>query len=123
MKLLMVEDDAATVESVRLCLEIYLPALTLEATNKGLEALDLLKHRDYKGVLVDLGLPDIDGIELIEKLRTFSEIPILVISARNNQEIIRRTLDLGANDYITKPFDCWNLLKLLDNKMIKINAQ
>jgi len=119
----MVEDDATTVETIRLCLEIYLPTLTLEATGKGLEALQMLKQGDYKGILVDLGLPDIDGIELIEKLRTFSQVPIVVLSARNNPEVISRTLDLGADEYVTKPFDCWNLLELLDKKMIKVNPQ
>jgi DNA-binding response OmpR family regulator len=119
MKILMVEDDAATVESVRLSLEIYLPTITLEATDSGQEALQKLSQDNYNGVLVDLGLPDIDGIELIEKIRSFSQVPVVVLSARNNPEVISQTLKLGANGYVTKPYDCWNLLKLLDNKIKK----
>ncbi len=113
MKLLIVEDDINTVEAVRLCLEIYFPNAAWEATAQGLTALEKVREGTYDGVLVDLGLPDIDGLELIERLRTFSRLPVLVVSARHNPEVIARALRLGANDYITKPYDTWNLLKTL----------
>jgi DNA-binding response OmpR family regulator len=122
LKWLMVEDDTATVESVTLSVEIYLPELTLKATDKGQEALQMLKQDDYDGVLIDLGLPDLDGLELIEKLRTFSRVRIVVLSARNNPEVISRALKLGANEYVTKPFHYRDLLKLLNeqsNSIIK----
>jgi DNA-binding response OmpR family regulator len=122
LKWLMVEDDTATVESVTLSVEIYLPELILKSTDKGKEALQMLSQDDYDGVLIDLGLPDLDGLELIEKLRTFSQIRIVVLSARNNPEVISRALKLGANEYVTKPFHYRDLLKLLNeqsNSIIK----
>jgi two-component system KDP operon response regulator KdpE len=61
-------------------------------------------------ILLDLGLPDLDGKEFISTLRTWSEIPIVVLSARNNQEEKIKALDQGANDYITKPFHMGELL-------------
>jgi two-component system, OmpR family, KDP operon response regulator KdpE len=115
----MVEDDAITIQSVRLSIEIYLPTISLDATSSGLEALQKLKEGNYDGILVDLGLPDIDGMDLIQKIREFSHLPIVILSARHNPEIISQTMNLGANGYITKPYDCWKLLKLLDNEINK----
>jgi two-component system, OmpR family, KDP operon response regulator KdpE len=113
------EDDATTVESIRLCLEIYEPQSSLKTTGKGLEALKLLKDNRYDAVLIDLGLPDIDGTEVIEKLRQFSNIPVVVLSARHSPEVISNALSLGADDYITKPFDYRLLLKRVNNLVNK----
>jgi DNA-binding response OmpR family regulator len=71
MKLMLIEDDETTVESIKLCLEIYEPSSTVTATSKGKEAIQLLKENNYDAVLIDLGLPDIDGIEVIEQMRIF----------------------------------------------------
>ena len=61
-------------------------------------------------VLLDLGLPDIDGIEVIKKIRTWSEMPIIVISARSEDNDKIEALDAGADDYLTKPFSVEELL-------------
>ncbi len=119
MKLLMVEDDAATIQSVSLSLEIYLPSISMDSTASGLDALKKLKQDTYDGILLDLGLPDIDGVELIPKIREFSQTPIVILSARHNSEVISQTMQLGANGYITKPYDCWKLLKMLDHEINK----
>lgn len=119
MKLLLIEDDPATVESIQLCLEVNDPESNIVSTSKGLEAIQILKKEVYDGVIIDLGLPDIDGIEVIEQLRAFSKIPIVVVSARHSPEMISKALTLGADDYITKPFDYRLLLKRLNNLMKK----
>jgi two-component system KDP operon response regulator KdpE len=119
MKLLLIEDDETTVESIKLCLEIYEPNSSIDSIGKGLEALESLKTHQYDAVLVDLGLPDIDGTTVIEQLRTFSQIPAVVLSARHSPEVISRALSLGADDYVTKPFDYRNLLKRLNNLISK----
>jgi DNA-binding response OmpR family regulator len=119
MRLLLLEDDATTVESIRLCLEIYEPQSSLKTTGKGLEALQLLKDNQYDAILIDLGLPDIDGTEVIEQLRQFSNIPAVVLSARHSPEVIANALSLGADDYITKPFDYRLLLKRVNNLVNK----
>jgi DNA-binding response OmpR family regulator len=119
MQLLLIEDDNTTVESVKLCLEIYEPNSRIKSTGKGLEALRMLQNEAFDAVLIDLGLPDIDGIEVIEKLRTFSQIPAVVLSARHSPDVIAKALTLGADDYITKPFDYRLLLKRLHNLVEK----
>jgi two-component system, OmpR family, KDP operon response regulator KdpE len=117
MKVLIVEDDITTIESIKLCLEIYEPNSELVYTHKGQDALQMLRDGVYDGIIIDLGLPDIDGVEVLKQLRTFSNIPAVVLSARQSPEVIRKALEYGANDYITKPFEYKNLLKRL-NKLI-----
>ena len=64
-------------------------------------------------ILLDLGLPDIDGIEVIQRIRSWSNVPIIVISARSEDEDKIEALDMGADDYITKPFSVGELLARL----------
>lgn len=102
--IVLIEDDPATVEAIQLCFEIYWPGSTLTAVAKGLEGIDLLKSEAPDVLILDLGLPDIDGLTVLEEIRRFSDIPVLIISARDTQESIVKGLDLGAEDYIVKPF-------------------
>jgi DNA-binding response OmpR family regulator len=81
MKLLLIEDDAITVESIKICAEVFQPDTKIETTGKGIEAIRMLKKGDYNAVIIDLGLPDIDGTEVIKELRRFSNIPAIVLSA------------------------------------------
>ena len=61
-------------------------------------------------MLLDLGLPDLDGTEVIRRLRTWSEMPVIVVSARDQDKEKVAVLDLGADDYLTKPFSASELL-------------
>jgi DNA-binding response OmpR family regulator len=121
VNVLIVEDDITTIESIKLCLEIYEPDSKLSYAHKGQDALRMLKDGGFDGVIIDLGLPDIDGVEVLKQLRIFSTIPAVVLSARQSPEVIRKALESGANDYITKPFEYKNLLKRL-NKLIADRA-
>ena len=81
----------------------------LEAT-KGEEALQLVAEKNPQLIILDLGLPDLDGTEVARKIREWSQVPIIILSARN-QEIDKVTaLELGADDYLTKPFGVYELL-------------
>jgi two-component system KDP operon response regulator KdpE len=82
---------------------------TIEA-EAGKEGLDLARTHNPDLVLLDLGLPDIDGMEVTKDLRAFSTKPIIVISARGREDDKVRALDLGADDYLTKPFGTSELL-------------
>lgn len=122
MRLLLVEDDETTVESIKLCMEIYEVGSTIDSVSKGKEALRLLKNNAYDGVMIDLGLPDIDGTEVIAELRKFSQVPVVVLSARHSPEVVAKALETGADDYITKPFDYRNLLNRL-NSLINMSKK
>jgi two-component system KDP operon response regulator KdpE len=74
------------------------------------EAMALATSRNPDAILMDLGLPDVDGIELTRRLREWSRVPIIVISARGREDDKVAALDAGADDYLTKPFGVNELL-------------
>lgn len=76
----------------------------------GQEALSMVLSRRPELLLLDLGLPDIDGLDVLHELRQWSDLPVIVVSARQNEEEKVKALDAGANDYITKPFGNAELL-------------
>lgn len=61
-------------------------------------------------VILDLGLPDRDGLSVLKELRTWSKIPVIILSVKNSEEDIVQALDLGADDYLTKPFNTFELM-------------
>ena len=81
----------------------------LECTT-GNEALTITSSHCPDLILLDLGLPDMDGLDVIERIRCWSLVPIIIISARTNEDEKVKALDLGADDYITKPFGTSELL-------------
>lgn len=108
IKILVVEDDGPIRNLISTALQTNQYKYDLSVN--GEKALLSLSTHHYDIVLLDLGLPDKDGIEIIEQFRTFSMTPIIVISARSGDEDKIRALDAGADDYITKPFSIEELL-------------
>ena len=106
--ILIVEDDAPIRNLITTTLKAqeykYLTA------QNGENAIMQASSHNPDIVLLDLGLPDIDGIEVIKKIRTWSEMPIIVISARSEDNDKIEALDAGADDYLTKPFSVEELL-------------
>ena len=105
---LIVEDEEQLSRMLRAMLaqEGY----TITTANTGLAALEQLVRYEFGVVLLDLGLPDMDGKEVIRQARAITSAPILVISARDSGMEKVMALDLGANDYVAKPFDAAELL-------------
>ncbi|CAI3803605.1 response regulator [Pseudarthrobacter sp. MM222] len=79
----------------------------------GQEALDQAARHPVDVVILDLGLPDLDGVEVLRRLRRWSGVPVIVLSARHGSEDKIQALDAGADDYITKPFGMDELLARL----------
>ncbi|HMB21376.1 MAG: response regulator [Chloroflexota bacterium] len=107
-RVLVVDDEA----SIRRYLRAALGAqgLTIYETATGLEAINaVLSHRPDI-IILDLGLPDIDGVEVTRRLREWSQIPIIVLSVREAEQDKIAALDAGADDYLTKPFGTGELL-------------
>jgi two-component system KDP operon response regulator KdpE len=107
-KILIVEDQAPMRRFLRTTL-IHNGFEALEAAD-GAQALEQASAGAPNLVLLDLGLPDIDGTRVIVELRARSDVPIIVISARHDEHEKVEALDLGANDYVTKPFGAAELL-------------
>ena len=80
------------------------------SANTGKEGLQYITSEHPDVILLDLGLPDMDGLKLIEQVRSWSITPIIVISARTLEKSKIAALDLGADDYLTKPFGTGELL-------------
>ncbi len=105
---LVIEDEAQMRRFLRAALEShgfrFLEAVTAQ------EGTALVTSHNPDVILMDLGLPDLDGLELTRRLRDWSATPIIVISARGREEDKVRALDAGADDYLTKPFGTGELL-------------
>lgn len=106
--ILVVEDD----KPIRNFVTAALAAQGYKAieTDKGKEAVALSMSNNPDLIILDLGLPDIDGIEVIGKIREWSAVPIIIVSARENERQKVEALDKGADDYLTKPFGISELL-------------
>ncbi len=109
--ILVVEDDIAVRNLITTTLETR-DYRYIKAANGQSALLETSSHKPDI-ILLDLGLPDIDGIEVIKRIRTWSEVPIIVISARSEDTDKIDALDSGADDYLTKPFSVDELLARL----------
>ena len=106
--ILVVEDDRPIRNFITASLEAQ--GFNYIETDKGNEAIALSMSYNPDLIILDLGLPDIDGIEVIAKIREWSKIPIIIVSARENERQKIEALDKGADDYLTKPFGIGELL-------------
>jgi two-component system KDP operon response regulator KdpE len=118
-KILLIEDDLQT----RRFLKKNLNTRNWEVidADSGISGLAMLKEAVPDLLILDLGLPDMDGITIIKHLRQFSTIPILVLSARSLEQTKITALDAGADDYLTKPFGIGELNSRLQALMRRIN--
>lgn len=109
--ILVVEDDNSVKNLITTTLKAH-DYRYLSASNGEMAIMDASSHNPDI-ILLDLGLPDIDGIEVIHKIRSWSNVPIIVISARSEDTDKIEALDAGADDYLTKPFSVEELLARL----------
>ena len=107
-KILVIEDEQNICNFLRTVLETHDYQVLLAKSGSNGKTMFLSHNPDL--IILDLGLPDIDGTELIRMIRKESEVPIIVLSARSNEKDKVLSLDLGANDYVTKPFGTEELL-------------
>ena len=106
--ILVVEDDAPVRNLIGTTLKTH--GYDYISASNGESAVMQASSHNPDVVLLDLGLPDIDGVDVIKKIRTWSEMPIIVISARTEDKDKIDALDAGADDYLTKPFSVEELL-------------
>ena len=109
MRVLLVEDDPATSKSIEMMLSSS--GMVLDTTDLGEDGLEIGKLYDYDIIILDLMLPDIDGYEVLRRLRDARvETPVLILSGLSESENKVKGLGTGADDYLTKPFDKQELI-------------
>lgn len=106
--LLVIDDEIQIRRLLRVTLESE--GYKVRETDTGQLGLQEVAHQAPDGIILDLGLPDIDGKEVIKRLREWSKVPVLVLSVREGEEDKIAALDAGADDYLTKPFSGRELL-------------
>ncbi len=111
-KILIVEDDAGlrNVHNIFFGMKNFDVSMVTE----GRLAIEHIRENEPDIVVLDLGLPDIDGLEVLKAVRQFSSVPIIVMTARTDIQSINQTTALGADDYINKPFRPEILLHRID---------
>ena len=112
-KVLIIEDEQEIIDSVSLAFDKDWPEAKLIPALFGKTGLDLVESEEPDIVLLDLELPDTDGLEVLKSIRLFSSVPVIILSVRQGESDMIRGLELGANDYITKPFRKKELLSRL----------
>lgn len=108
VSVLIIEDDKYI--SNFICMSLKQEGYHYIKADTGREAVSLCHEKDPDVIILDLGLPDIDGIEVIEHIRSQCEKPIIVVSARQEEGEKIKALDMGADDYVVKPFYMGELL-------------
>jgi two-component system KDP operon response regulator KdpE len=120
-RILVVDDEP----QIRRALRLVLRANGYEVTEvaAGEAALDALAVAAFDLMILDLVLPDVDGVEVCRRVRDWSELPVVVLSAHGDEEIKVRALDEGADDYVTKPFSAPELLARMRSALRRASAK
>jgi two-component system KDP operon response regulator KdpE len=122
MRLLLVDDDPDVVESVRLGLQMQWRDLEVVSAGTGEEALIVVERARPDLVLLDVGLPDMDGYAVLTEIRRFSETPVIMLTARDEPIDRVRGLELGADDYVAKPFNHLELFARIKAVLRRMDA-
>ena len=110
MRILVVDDEPDVVESVRLGFMLQWRDVDVLGAAEGEAALDVVEREHPDIVLLDVGLPGIDGFEVLRQIRAFSDVPVVMLTARDDAMDKVKGLELGADDYVTKPFNHLELM-------------
>ncbi len=119
-RILLVDDEVAIQRAVAPLLRSR--GYDVDVAGTGVEALALAAERSPALIVLDLGLPDLEGTEVCRRVRATSDVPIIVLSARGNETDKVNALDLGADDYVTKPFGPEELLARVRVALRRVSA-
>ena len=104
MKVLIIEDSADVAESMSLCLQLRWPEATIATAAEGAKGLKLIDSEQYDIAILDINLPDINGFDVLKEIRASSNIPVIIVTVRGMDDDQAKGLEIGADDYIVKPF-------------------
>ena len=104
MKVLVIEDDPGIIEVVSLCFQLRWSGTTVVSAKSGNKGVELVETERPDVIILDIGLPDMDGYQVLREIRRFSDVPVIMLTVRGEDTDVAKGLELGADDYITKPF-------------------
>jgi DNA-binding response OmpR family regulator len=110
IRLLIVEDDEQIRDTLDLSFQIYWPESEVKFTKNGIDGIKAAKEGTFDAVLLDLVLPDMSGFEVLNSIRSYSNVPVIILTADHNPDNIHKAHVLGANDLIWKPYKQKDLL-------------
>jgi len=122
IRILFIEDNAEIQEATRLIFELHWPEAEIIQALEGFEGLALMKAESPDMVILDLGLPDMDGMKVLREIRSFSDAPVIILTVRGEETDKIRGLELGADDYIVKPFSHKEILARVKHVMYPCQA-
>ena len=104
MKVVVIEDSSEIIEVVSLCFQLRWNGTEVIPANGGGKGLEFIEAENPDLVILDIGLPDTDGFQVLREIRRFSQVPVIILTVKSEDTDVARGLELGADDYITKPF-------------------
>jgi DNA-binding response OmpR family regulator len=110
MKVVVIDDSPEIIEVVTLCFQLRWGNTTVFPASDGNKGLGLIEKEKPELVILDIGLPDMDGFEVLREIRRFSQVPVIMLTVKSEDTDIAKGLELGADDYVTKPFSHIELL-------------
>jgi DNA-binding response OmpR family regulator len=110
LKALIIEDSADVVEAVSLCLQLRWPEVIIFKAAEGNRGIEIILGEPVDILILDLNLPDSDGFDVLKKIRSLSNVPIVILTVRGKEDDQAKGLEMGADDYIVKPFRARDLV-------------
>ncbi|MBU2608520.1 MAG: response regulator transcription factor [Chloroflexi bacterium] len=104
MKVVVVDDSAEIAEVVSLCFKLRWSGANVLAACDGTSGLQLIETETPDIVILDVGLPDMSGFDVLQEIRRFSQVPVIMLTVRGEDTDVAKGLEMGADDYVTKPF-------------------
>jgi two-component system KDP operon response regulator KdpE len=122
MKALIIEDDPDIAEAICQTLHMRWPMGYFASTHLGRQGIELAESDHPNFIVLDLGLPDMNGLEVLKQIRSFSTVPVIILSVSSDEVDIVRGLECGANDYIVKPCGHLELLARIKARVCDENS-
>ena len=117
MKILIIDDDEEIINIITLNLKVSFPDAEILSAMIGKNGLEIIETETLNLIILDLGLPDMSGFEVLKRLRKISDVPVIVLTVSEDESKVVRALEMGANDYVTKPFRQMELLARMRSVM------
>jgi len=118
-KIMVIDDDTAVTDLLSVLLKSN--GFDVQVANNSNEGLNLVRDEKFDLVILDLMMPEMDGWEICKEVRSFSQVPIIVLSALNDPSMVASVLDAGADDYLTKPTPSRILIAHI-NRLVRRNG-